>query len=101
MAASLEDIIINVYTAGTANTWYEERADFVVQHAEAVDGCADIVVPLDGVQQVNAMQRVSADIQDKTKDVSIVALTINTAATGEVSFRLASMQLNEYNITYE
>ena len=39
-------------------------------------------------------------IVDKTERLQGVALTVNTAALSDVSFRLESMQLNEYLVTY-
>lgn len=106
------DILVNIYTRGTSGPsipgstigWYEEKADFGASGLNVMgDGCLDMVVPVSGPvsgsEHPNTMSN-SLSITDGSKRLQGVALTVNTAHASPVSFRLESMQLNEYLVTY-
>lgn len=119
------DLIVNIYTAGADQAWYVERlayitgapgfegadpewyverADFVASGLDKLgDECLDMVVPVSvpvsGSNHPNTMSVVTA-ITDTSARVQAIALTVNTAHASPVSFRLESMQLNEYLVTY-
>ena len=96
------DIVVNIYTRGDTNGWYDKRVDFTaVGLHDLGDGCLDMVVPVSEEDRLhpNTMQKVG-DTVDSGARVQAVALHVDTAATGPVSFRLESMQLNEYLVTF-
>lgn len=117
------DLIVNIYTAGADQAWYDERlayitgelggadpnwyvekADFVASGLDKLgDECLDMVVPVSvpvsGSNHPNTMSN-SSSITYTSARVQAIALHVHTEAASPVSFRLESMQLNEYLVTY-
>lgn len=96
------DIVVNIYTSGTGNSWYDKRVDFTANGLhELGDGCLDMVVPVSEEDHLhpNTMNK-GGDTVELSARVQAVALHVNTAALSPVSFRLESMQLNEYLVTF-
>jgi hypothetical protein len=111
------DVIINIYTSRHENEdihenedrcesgeWFCSRHSYVAEKLYTKsDGCADVVVPLQGVNHPNVMS--VADSKTTTGDFSkkkiqAIGLFTNTGATVMPKYTIKSLQLNDIQVTF-
>lgn len=105
------DVIINIYTSRHENQFScETDGWFCSRHCHVADklytksdGCADVVVPLQGVNHPNVMsvadnKTTAGDFSDRK--IQAIGLFTNSGAVDMPKYTIKSLQLNDIQVTF-